>query len=248
MTTPHSTRPGQQGQPGQPGAGAAQEHGTPDPEQSGSDWQRAVETGYPGAGSPGSGPPSPDFSQSAWPVFLAAGLGCLVVGLMLLIWPKATLTIAAVLIGVSLVVAGLVRLIDGFTAHDASGGKRAANVVIGLLAIIVGLYCLRHHDITIAVLAIIVGLFWVIHGIADIAAGLFVGPFPGRGLTVIAGVFSLIAGIIVLFWPTISIVVLVAVIGIWLIVYGLLLSIMAWRLRRTGSSVPGPGPGQLAAT
>jgi len=77
---------------------------------------------------------------------------------------------------------------------------------------------------------------------------LFVGPFPGRGLTVIAGVFSLIAGIIVLFWPTISIVVLVAVIGIWLIVYGLLLSIMAWRLRRTGSSVSGPGPGQLAAT
>jgi uncharacterized membrane protein HdeD (DUF308 family) len=167
---------------------------------------------------------------------MSAGLACLVVGLLLLFWPKATLTIAAILIGASLIVAGLLRLIDGFTAHDASGGRRTAGVVIGLLAIIVGLFCLRHHDVTIAVLAIVVGLFWVMHGIADIAAGLFVGPFPGRGLTVIAGVFSLFAGIIVLFWPAISIVILVRVIGIWLIVYGILMTALALRLRHGSSA------------
>ena len=40
--------------------------------------------------------------------------------------------------------------------------------------------------------------------------------------------------------------VLVAVIGIWLIVYGILAAILAFRLRRTGSAPPGPG--DLAAT
>jgi uncharacterized membrane protein HdeD (DUF308 family) len=86
------------------------------------------------------------------------------------------------------------------------------------------------------VLAIVVGLFWVLHGIADITVSLFAGPFPGRGLTVVAGILSLAAGVVVLFWPTISLTVLIAVLGIWLIVYGVLMAITAFSLRRFGGA------------
>ncbi len=225
MSTPHPTRPGE---PTPPGAAPARDEGI---------------AGYaPEAGQAGF---LPDLARTAWPAFMAAGLAAIAVGIMLLVWPKATLTIVAVLIGASLIVAGLLRLIDGFTAHETSGGRRVAYVLIGLLAVIVGLYCIRHYHVTIAVLAIIVGLFWVLHGIADIAAGLFAGPFPGRGLTVVAGILSLFAGMIVLFWPTISITVLIAILGIWLIVYGILMVITAFGLRRTG--VTGRGTGRLAS-
>ena len=162
---------------------------------------------------------------------MAAGIACVVIGAILLAWPKETLRVVAVLIGIALVVAGVMRLMDGFTSHEASGGKRVVSVVIGLLATVLGLYCIRDYHFTITALAIIVGLFWVIHGVADIAVGLLVGPFPGRGFTVIVGVLSLCAGIIVLFWPTISIAVLVAVIGIWLIIYGILAVVLGIRLR-----------------
>ena len=178
----------------------------------------------------------PHFARTAWPAFIAASLGAIAVGVILLVWPKATLAIVAVLVGASLIVAGMLRLIDGFTAHEASGGRRVAHVLIGLLAIIVGLYCIRHYHLTIAVLAIVVGLFWVLHGIADITVSLFSGPFPGRGLTVVAGILSLAAGIVVLFWPTISLTVLIAVLGIWLIVYGVLMAITAFSLRRVGGA------------
>jgi uncharacterized membrane protein HdeD (DUF308 family) len=188
----------------------------------------------------------PDFARNAWPAFMAAAIGGIVVGILLLAWPKETLTVVAVLIGVSLIVAGLVRLIDGFTAHEASGGRRVAHGLIGLLAIIIGLYCIRHYHVTITALAIIVGLFWVLHGIADLTVGLFGGPIPGRGLTVVAGVLSLVAGLIVLFWPTISLTILVAVIGIWLIVYGLVMGVMAYSLRRQGADESGSGAAPLA--
>jgi uncharacterized membrane protein HdeD (DUF308 family) len=244
MTTPHPASPGQPGTgtapdlgasvPAQPGPAGQGEQAPPDDQA----WPSS------GAGGPDADRVGPDFARTAWTAFLAAGLACLAVGVMLLIWPKATLTIAAVLIGASLVVAGLLRLIDGFTAHDESGGRRAASVVVGLLAIIVGLYFIRHHNVTIAVLAIVVGLFWVMHGIADIVAGLFLGPFPGRGLTVVGGVFSLIAGLVVLFWPSISVAILVAVIGIWLVIYGVLMTTLALRLRRSAIA----RPGTLAAT
>jgi len=211
MTTPHSARSGEPGGLYEPGPAHEQ-----------------VAIG-------------PDFARATWPAFMAAGLGAVIVGIVLLVWPKATLTIVAVLIGIGLIVAGLLRLIDGFTAHDASGGKRVAYVLIGLLAVVVGLYCIRHYNLVIGVLAILVGLFWVIHGIADIGIGLFAGPFPGRGLTVLTGVLSLAAGLIVLFWPSITVIVLVRVLGIWLIVYGLLTAITAFSLRRGATSVPDPG-------
>ncbi|HET7016085.1 MAG TPA: HdeD family acid-resistance protein [Streptosporangiaceae bacterium] len=199
-------------------------------------------TGYRVEQRPGPAPGPPGFwlgsdvAAAAWPAFMAAGIGSLILGVILLAWPKETLTVVAVLIGAALIVAGLLRLVDGFTAHELSGGRRVASVVIGLIAIVLGLYCMRHYHVTIAALAIIVGLFWVIHGIADIGIGLFAGGLRGHGLTILAGVLSLCAGLIVLFWPTISLTVLVAVIGIWLIVYGILAAFLGFRLRRSGSA------------
>jgi uncharacterized membrane protein HdeD (DUF308 family) len=224
MTKPQPTRPGEPTTPGAMPEGPA---GTI-PEST------AREFGYRSAAEADETWFGPDFARTAWPAFISAGLAGIAVGVILLVWPNATLAIAAILIGASLIVAGILRLIDGFTAHEASGGRRVAHVLIGLLAIIVGLYLIRHYHLTIAVLAIIVGLFWVLHGIADITVSLFAGPFPGRGLTAVAGVLSLAAGMIVLFWPTISLTVLVAVLGIWLIVYGVLMVITAFGLRRAG--------------
>ncbi|HVB42641.1 MAG TPA: HdeD family acid-resistance protein [Streptosporangiaceae bacterium] len=222
MSTPQSGRPGQASQPGTSAAGEPI-------------------AGYPVGETPEMSAFGREVARGAWPAFLAAGIGSLVVGVLLLAWPTATLTIAAVLIGISLIVAGVLQLMNGFTAPERSGGRRAANIVIGLLAIIVGLYCIRHYHVTIAALAVIVGLFWVIHGIGNIAAGLFSGPRPGRGVDVFTGVLSLAAGLIVLFWPTISITVLVVVIGVWLVVYGLMAMIMAFMLRRGSSASTGPG-------
>src|SRR5260370_14748434 len=144
---------------------------------------------------------APNGASTAWPAFMAAGIGCVVVGAILLAWPAATLTVVAVLIGTALIVAGILRLMDGFTSHEASSGRRMASVVIGLIAILLGLYCIRNYHFTITALAIITGLFWVIHGIGDIAVSLFVGRFPGRGFLLLTPPLTLRAVLIVLFSP-----------------------------------------------
>jgi uncharacterized membrane protein HdeD (DUF308 family) len=223
MTTSDSER---QGEPGRPGPQVTASQGP---------------TGYAPAPEAEEVRFEPDLARNAWPAFMAAGLAGIVIGVLLLVWPAATLVIAAVLIGVSLIAAGLLRLIDGFTAHDAGGGRRIAHVLIGLLAVVVGLYFIRHYHVTIALLAIVVGLFWVLHGLADITAGLLAGRFPGRWLTLVAGALSVAAGMIVLFWPTISLIVLVAVMGIWLIVYGIFMIITAFGLRRGGLAASAAG-------
>jgi uncharacterized membrane protein HdeD (DUF308 family) len=181
----------------------------------------------------------------AWLAVLTAAVATLAVGVILLVWPKATLVIVAILLGAALVISGLFRLVEGFTARETSGGMRAAYVMIGLLAILVGLYCLRHRDVTIFLLALLVGTFWIVHGVADVAVAATAGPFPGRTFRLIAGLFSIAAGAIVLFWPAISLIVLLTVLGIWLIFYALLLGALAFGLKR---SVKKAGTGRAAFT
>jgi uncharacterized membrane protein HdeD (DUF308 family) len=225
-TPPAPEVPSQQGGAGQPGTGqpapAAADmlsQTRTGPEDAAPDGEAA---GYGGLAMPGA---------HAWSVMLIAAAAFFVVGLILLVWPKATLTIVAILIGIALVVTGLVRLFDGFTAREESGGRRIADVLIGVLAIIVGLYCLRHHDLSIALVAFIVGAFWLLHGIADLAIAATAHGMPGRGLLAIGGVFSVIAGLLVLFWPAITVVLLVMILGIWLILYAVVLAVLAFRLR-----------------
>ena len=94
----------------------------------------------------------------AWPTALLAAVGMIGLGIVLLVWPKATLSVVAVLIGAALLVAGVFRLFEGITGAGESGGMRAADIVIGLLAVIAGLYCVRHHSLTILAVTLVVGV------------------------------------------------------------------------------------------
>lgn len=209
--------------------------------------QHAGQTGRPGPPPPdapaGNGTAAFDASlrrsawAQAWQVVMVAAVATFVLGLILLIWPKATLVVVAALIGAALLVTGVIRLIRGFTEDGASGGTRAAYILIGLLAALAGLYCLRHISVTVVLLAFIVGVFWTLHGLVDLIVAATSGPGSGRGLRALAGALSLAAGLIVMFWPTISLTVLVVVIGIWLLVYGLILGLMAWEVRRAAHAL-----------
>ena len=173
---------------------------------------------------------------SAWQVMLLVAVVTFAVGLILLVWPKATVIVVAALLGAALLVSGLYRLVHGFAGHDLSGGTRAAYVIIGLLATLAGLYCLRHISVTVVLLAFIVGVFWTLQGIVDLSVAATSGPGTGRGLRAFTGVLSLAAGLIVMFWPTISLTILLWVMGIWLLAYGVMLAVMAFQVRHVAKA------------
>jgi uncharacterized membrane protein HdeD (DUF308 family) len=170
-------------------------------------------------------------SDPSWIIMLVGAALTFIVGLIVVIWPHATVNVIAILFGIQLLVFGLIGLIAGFTASDEGGGVRAASVVLGLLGILVGLYCIRHLSVTVAVLAVLVGLYWVLHGIVDLLVAVAAGPVPGRWLRAATGVISLAAGLIVMFKPKESLKFLLVVLGIYLMLYGLLLAIWAFQAR-----------------
>jgi uncharacterized membrane protein HdeD (DUF308 family) len=167
-----------------------------------------------------------------WGWVLGFGIITLLAGIGVLAWPAETLLVIAVLFGCQLVIYGIYRFISAFTYDFLSGGMRALFAILGVLSLIVGLWSIRHAGLTLLTLAVLLGIFWIVNGTMEIFTAMTEGAgLPGRGWTIAMGVLSVIAGLIVLADPGISLLTLAIVLGCWLLVFGIMEIASAFRLR-----------------
>lgn len=174
-----------------------------------------------------------------WP--LAYGVITLLLGVLVLAWPDRTIEVIAVLLGIQLLVAGVFQFVSAIAAEGEGGGTRVLLALLGVLSFIVGLYALRHLMVTIVALAVILGIFWIVNGAIEIFTALTDDLMHGRGWTVLMGLLSIAAGIVVLVWPGISLLTLAVVLGVWLLVLGIMEIVFAFQIRSMGRTV-----GQMA--
>ncbi len=167
-----------------------------------------------------------------WGWVLAFGILTLAVGVVVLVWPGRTLIVVAVLFGIQLVVMGIFRFVSAFAVSDVGGGTRVLYALLGVLSLIIGLYALRHVLITLLALALLLGIFWIVSGAIELFNALAHSEVEHRGWLIFTGILSIVAGIVVLAYPGISLVTLAIVLSIWLLIYGVMEITIAFRIRR----------------
>jgi uncharacterized membrane protein HdeD (DUF308 family) len=172
-----------------------------------------------------------------WIWLLAFGILTLLADVAAVAWPGPTVIAIAVLFGIQLVVVGIFQFVSAFAGDGESGGVRVLSAVLGLFAFIIGLYAIRHVLVSVVALALLLGIFWVVNGFAEIFNALAHRDHPHRGWTGFVGVLSILAGIVVLAEPGISLVTLALVLGVWLIIYGVMEIAMAFRVRSAAGRV-----------
>lgn len=177
-----------------------------------------------------------------WGWVLFFGIVTLLAGLFALFWPGRTIVVIAVLFGIQLVVAGIFRFIVALAADEESGGARALLALLGVLSFIVGLYALRNVLVTIAALALLLGIYWIVNGAVEVFAALSHKRMQSRGWTIFMGLLSVVAGVVVLVYPGISLATLAIVLGFWLLVYGIMEIVLAFRLRSVGQEATRVAP------
>jgi uncharacterized membrane protein HdeD (DUF308 family) len=177
-----------------------------------------------------------------WGWALAFGIITLVAGVLALVWPGRTIVVVAVLFGVQLVWAGAFRFVAAFAIEGADTTSRVLWALLGVLSFLFGIYALRHILVTVTALALLLGIFWIVNGLIEIFTALSDRVRSGRGWAMAGGLLGVLAGIVVLVYPGISLVSLAIVLGIWLIVYGAMGIVAAFQLRTVGHAA-----GRLAA-
>ncbi len=167
-----------------------------------------------------------------WGWVLAYGILTLLAGVLVLAWPSETLLVLAVLFGIQLIISGIFRFVAALASSDLTGGTRVMLALLGVLSIIIGLWAVRHAVITLVALAVFLGIFWVVNGLIDIFTAVAHREMPDRGWSILMGVLSIIAGLIVLAFPGLTLLGLAVILGIWLLVFGIMEIMAAFRLRK----------------
>ncbi|MFD0331574.1 HdeD family acid-resistance protein [Streptacidiphilus monticola] len=176
-------------------------------------------------------------SRAAWQTVLLVGVLSLVLGIIVLVWPKATLLVVGVLFGLYLIVIGVGQLFAAFGTH-ASTALRVLAFISGSLCILLGLFCFRSVFESLLLLAIWIGIGWLFRGLMQLMAGISDADMPARGWQIFLGVLNAVAGIIVLSWPVGSLAALTLFAGCWLLVIGIFEIATAIQLRSHAKRLP----------
>ncbi|MGW3203649.1 HdeD family acid-resistance protein [Streptomyces sp. NPDC001135] len=216
---------------------------------SGPEWGREYDDQRAHAAQPPGGPhtrhePEPPFegplhalSRAAWQVVLVTGIASLILGILVLVWPGASLLAAGVLFGLYLLISGIFQLVAAFGTHKTTS-LRVLAFISGALSILLGLFCFRGPMQTILLLALWIGIGWLVRGITQTLAALHDPRTPARGWQIFLGIITFIAGIVLIDSPFRSVAVLTLVGGIWLVVVGITEIVTAFGIRGRAKAIP----------
>lgn len=159
------------------------------------------------------------------------GVLSVVFGVIVWIWPGETLYVFAILVGVWLITLGVSRLFSAFMyAPGTTTGQHVLSGVAGVLYLIGGAICLRHLIFSLAVIAAFVALQWLLTGIADIAYAM---QHEGgqRVWMTIAGILSLLLGVVFLSLPGLSLSFFLVFTAVTALIVGIGQIVVGFRLR-----------------
>ncbi|WAZ22702.1 HdeD family acid-resistance protein [Streptomyces cinnabarinus] len=176
-------------------------------------------------------------SRAAWQAVLGTGVASLVLGVLVLVWPGASLLAAGVLFGVYLLVSGVLQLVAAFGTHQTTS-LRVLAFISGSLAVLLGLFCFRTPMRSVLLLALWIGVGWVIRGITQTLAAASDPAMPARGWQEFLGIVTFIAGIVLIVSPFESVAALTLVGGCWLIAVGTVEIITGLHIRHRAHPLP----------
>jgi uncharacterized membrane protein HdeD (DUF308 family) len=163
-----------------------------------------------------------------WGLAVVMGAASIVLGILAIFYPGATIVTVAIFFAAWLFVSGIFEVVTSFT-RDGDTGSRVLHAIIGVLSIIVGWALLRTPFQSVEVFIFVLGIFWLVQGVMTFVAAF--AQKQGRNWRILSGLLGIIAGVIILTYPISSAVTLALIGGIWLVILGITQVVAGFQLR-----------------
>ena len=127
----------------------------------------------------------PGLLHHLWKSALLSGLLAVVLGVLVLVWPGKSIIVAAVFLGIYLVVSGVAQVIFAFSL-PVSAASRILLFVSGAASLVLAVLAFRHfgEGYAILLLAIWIGVGFVFRGVATTVAAVSDPHLPARGWSI----------------------------------------------------------------
>src|SRR5262249_52933139 len=168
------------------------------------------------------------------------GALALILGVVFLIWPGITIGTAVALFAIVCFVDAALALPRPFSPGRSTGARilQLLRTVVDVAAAIVAI---AYPGPTAEVLTVIIGVYAIVIGILELSGsgGPLAQATDNSGLLVLAGMLSILAGLLLIIWPAIGVAAAAVPVGAYLAAYGVVLLVSAARAPK-GGTVPDP--------
>jgi uncharacterized membrane protein HdeD (DUF308 family) len=178
--------------------------------------------------------------RAVWWLTLLRGILVVILGLFAVFNPGMTLVALTQVIGFYMVIEGCLALWAGITGKTPA---RMWTALRGILLILAGFFFVAFP---LLITVVNTTIFMYLIALAIIASGIFEiyaairdrHQIQGEGWLMLSGVIAILFGLVVFMAPLTAAQIIVRVIGIFAIVAGVAIIVIAFRLRNFGSRVP----------
>ncbi len=169
-------------------------------------------------------------------MFLFRGIAAVLFGVLTLVWPKLSLTVLVLVFGVFAVISGITVVVAALRSTDIPGWGLL--LFEGILGILVGAIALVFPGITALAFLYLLAAWAIITGILEVIAPLSFPMSTGRAvLMALAGVLSVVFGILIAAQPAAGLLAVVWLIGVYAIVFGIMYIVVYFESRSLAASV-----------
>jgi uncharacterized membrane protein HdeD (DUF308 family) len=167
-----------------------------------------------------------------------AGLAAVAFGIIVLVWPGISLLALIALFGAFALVYGALGLAAGLNLLAHRSTDWVPYVLGGLAGIAIGAVTFFRPGVTALVLVYFIALWAILGGIFEIMAAWDLREAGGEAWWLgIAGVLSVLFGIVIAIWPASGVMAILWLIGIYSIIIGVMRIVFAVRVHTMQSTI-----------
>lgn len=179
------------------------------------------------------------YAARYWWLLALRGVAAVIFGIAAWVWPGPTVTVIIILFGIY-------ALVDGVSALFASAavaGKGAERwlplLLVGIAGLAFGVVTLAWPGLTALAVLYLIGAWAIVTGVFQIIAAFQLRKqIEGEWLLALGGLGAIVFGVLVEIFPGGGAIAIVWTIGVFAILYGIVLIALAFRLRSWRSDVP----------
>jgi uncharacterized membrane protein HdeD (DUF308 family) len=172
-----------------------------------------------------------------WWMLTIRGILAILFGVLTFLWPVVTLSVLAIMFGAYALVDGVFAIISAI--RGGRGGERWwALLMEGIVGLGAAAVTFVWPGITVLALIFVVAAWAVITGLMEVAAAIQLRKYiTGEWLLALAGVASVVFGILLMMWPITGAIVVAWWIGAYAFAFGVLMVALSFRLRGWGRTL-----------
>jgi len=174
-----------------------------------------------------------------WWALLLRGVVAVLFGILTFIWPGLTLAVLVLLFGAYVLVYGLFAIVAAMKV-PARNKRWWVLLLEGIVGVVIGVLTFFWPAMTALALLYFIALWAIITGVLEIGAAIRLRKsISNEWLLIVSGFLSTLFGLALIIMPVAGALAVVWLIGVYAIVFGVLLMGLSIRLRKWGETAAG---------